>query len=276
VAILKICVLGLGEVGLPTAVYIARQGYIVQGFDIDNAAIQRARKRGIDATNDWNAVGDKVEVFIVCVSTGIDGSLKPDMSAVIDASKRISTSKSEKPLVSIESTVSLGICEFLYQKIFRKSVDLIHVPHRYWKEDPIKHGVKQKRVIGAINEQSLTRGLAFYQQLGIPLHPVSSIETAEMSKIVENSYRFLQIAFAEELKMICDECKIDADKLREACNTKWNIEILEARKGVLRHCLPKDIRYLVYLSRHRKLLESAISVDKEYVNYVQNKEKPLV
>lgn len=127
------------------------------------------------------------------------------------------------------------------------------------------------RVIGGIDGESLKRGLNLYRLLDIPLHPVSSIETAEMSKIVENSYRFLQIAFAEELKMMCDEHKVDVTELRKACNTKWNIKILEARDGILGPCLPKDVSYLIDSSRNSRLLRSAVSIDKKYKNVIRKK-----
>jgi UDP-N-acetyl-D-mannosaminuronic acid dehydrogenase len=191
------------------------------------------------------------------------------MSAVINVCRKIEHGKKRKVLVSIESTLAIGTCKKVYTRIFNNSVDLVHVPHRFWKDDPINHGVKQLRVIGAVNEHSLEAGLDFYQrQLAIPLHAVPSIELAEMSKVVENSYRFLQIAFAEELRMICDEHRIDVNELRKACNTKWNTEILEARDGVLRHCLPKDIRYLMSYSRNAVLLKSSVSVDEKYRHYL--------
>ena len=85
-----------------------------------------------------------------------------------------------------------------------------------------------------------------------------------MSKVAENAYRYLQIAFAEELKMTCGDLGLDFEKVREACNTKWNIEMLEARDGINGHCLPKDIRYLASVGPHNLLTQSAITVDKAY------------
>jgi nucleotide sugar dehydrogenase len=271
VVILKVCVIGLGEVGLPTASYIFEKGYKTWGYDISRTRVNEAKHKGIRATTNWNEIRqDDIKVYVICVATGIDASSKPDMSAVFDVCRKIASNKNNKLLVSIESTVAIGTCRKIYNNIFNKSINLVHVPHRYWKEDPSKHGVRQLRVIGGIDKESLEIGLDFYQQLNIPLYPVSLIEIAEASKVVENSYRFLQIAFAEELKMICDEHKIDINELRKACNTKWNIGILEARDGILGHCLPKDIRYLISFSRHNELLKSAISVDKKYRNYLRS------
>ncbi|RLE46879.1 MAG: hypothetical protein DRJ31_09550 [Candidatus Methanomethylicota archaeon] len=130
---------------------------------------------------------------------------------------------------------------------------------------PIRHGVKQLRVIGGVDTESLNLGLKFYEEiLEIPLHKVSCVEIAEMCKIAENAYRYVQIAFAEELRMICEDLKINFEEVRLACNTKWNIEIPEARNGIGGHCLPKDIRYLASLSRHNFLLKAALEVDRQY------------
>ena len=100
------------------------------------------------------------------------------------------------------------------------------------------------------------------------MHVVSSVEIAEMCKITENSHRYLQIAFAEELKMICQKIGLNFDELREACNTKWNVDMPEARDGVGGHCLPKDIRYVTSLAPSQ-LLESAINVDKQYREWLK-------
>ncbi len=88
-------------------------------------------------------------------------------------------------------------------------------------------------------------------------------EVAEMCKITENSHRYLQIAFAEELKMMCQKIGVSFDELRAAMNTKWNVDLPEARQGIGRHCLPKDIRYVTSLTPSL-MLDSAIKVDQQY------------
>jgi UDP-N-acetyl-D-mannosaminuronic acid dehydrogenase len=177
-------------------------------------------------------------------------------------------------LVSIESTIVPGTSRKIYENIFNKSINLVHVPHRYWAGDPVKHGVRQLRVIGAVNQGSLEVGIKFYRDmLDIPLHVCSSIEVAEMCKIAENAYRYVQIAFAEELRMICETLGLSFNEVREACNTKWNVEILEARDGIGGHCLPKDIRYLSSLTIHNTLLKGAIKADEEYRKWLSGKRK---
>ena len=104
--------------------------------------------------------------------------------------------------------------------------------------------------------------------LGIPLHPVSDIEIAEITKIAENAHRYLQIAFAEDMYLYCQANGISFPELREALNTKWNVEILEPREGVGGHCLPKDTKMFIQstrsISTRSKILKAAIEVDEEY------------
>ncbi len=110
----------------------------------------------------------------------------------------------------------------------------------------------------------------FYDDLDIPLLEVEPIEIAEMAKITENAYRYVQIAFAEELRLICQRNNMSFNQLRNACNSKWNTYIPEARQGIGGTCLPKDILYVVEAARESgfepDLLLSAIRTDKKYLD----------
>jgi UDP-N-acetyl-D-mannosaminuronate dehydrogenase len=113
-----------------------------------------------------------------------------------------------------------------------------------------------------------------FKSLGIPMHPVTKIEIAETTKIVENAHRYLQIAFAEELYLYCQANNINFPELRDALNTKWNVNILEPRDGIGGHCLPKDTKmFLQSSSRSRsirsKILTAAMEVDQSYRRYRQ-------
>lgn len=270
---MNVCVLGLGNVGFPTAKYVLDRGLDVWGYDIASAAVERAKEVGIvKATTVWDEI-PSADVYLICVSTGFKEDV-PDLSSIFDACEKISKKASlpVSSLVSIESTVIPGLCRRVFGDIFGGRVHLIHVPHRYWAEQPVKHGVKQQRVIGGIDDESLKAGLEFYRDvLGVPLHISSSIEVAEMSKIVENAFRYVQIAFAEELRMVCEEDGLSFDEVRNACNTKWNIEILEARDGITGHCLTKDIRYLESSTGFNVLMRSALAVDKKYRDWLARK-----
>lgn len=267
---MRVCVLGLGEIGLPTAKYIVEKGLNVQGYDISKIAVERAGNNGITATTKWRDVLP-AEAYVICVSTLLKRE-EPDLMSIFDVCEKIADKIEPESLVSVESTIIPRTCKKLYENIFKGNAALVHVPHRYWAGDSVRYGVKQKRLIGAMNEKSMAKGLSFYKdRLGIPLHAVSSIEIAEMAKVAENAYRYVQIAFAEELKLICKELGIDFENVKEACNTKWNIDILEARDGIGGHCLPKEIRYFASLSEYNIISKSAMAVDAAYRKYLKTR-----
>src|SRR5918912_4228636 len=116
------------------------------------------------------------------------------------------------------------------------------------------------------------------RSLGIPMHPVSTIEIAELSKIVENANRYLQIAFAEDLYLYCQANNINFSELRDALNTKWNVNILEPREGIGGHCLPKDTKMFLQSSKsiRSKILSSAIEVDQDYRQYRQSTQNSVL
>jgi UDP-N-acetyl-D-mannosaminuronic acid dehydrogenase len=109
--------------------------------------------------------------------------------------------------------------------------------------------------------------------LGIPMHPVSDIEIAELTKIIENAHRYLQIAFAEDLYLYCQANNINFAELRDSLNTKWNVNILEPREGIGGHCLPKDTTMFLNSSKSikSKIIQAAIQVDAEYRMYRENR-----
>jgi UDP-N-acetyl-D-mannosaminuronic acid dehydrogenase len=264
---MKVCVIGLGEVGLPTATYIKQTHLEVVGYDINEEAVRRATQNGIAAVSNWKDVPE-CNLYVICVTTSIKRNA-PDLSAIIDVCSKLRPVLKDDMLVSIESTIPPGTCRKIFATILNNRGMLVHVPHRYWAGDPANHGVKQPRLIGAVDDGSMKAGLSFYADtLGTPLLQVSSIEIAEMCKITENAYRFIQIAFAEELRIASEKLGLSFDELRKACNTKWNIEILEARNGIGGHCLPKDVRYFAFLSKDSVMPKAAIEADQRYKSWL--------
>ncbi len=253
---MRVCVLGLGIIGTANIEYIHEQGIQVCGYDLIKKSMDT-----IETFTDWSAV-PKSDVYVVTVSS----------DQVEDACKMIAE-KANSSLTSIESTVQTGTCRKISDTLGLQT--LVHCPERYWAEDPVAHGIRQKRVIGGINEQSLKKGLEFYSALDIPLHVCSSIEVAETCKIAENAYRFVQIAYAEELGRICEGIGVSFDDLRAACNTKWNIEIPEAREGIYGKCLPKDTGYVRTMAEkvQKPLVEGAVLSDGIYKNWVTQPKK---
>src|SRR5215217_1899758 len=118
-----------------------------------------------------------------------------------------------------------------------------------------------------------TNGSTKKTSLGIPMHPVPEIEIAELTKIIENAHRYLQIAFAEDLYLYCQANNINFAELRDSLNTKWNVNILEPREGIGGHCLPKDTKMFLNSSKSikSKILEAAIEVDQDYRRYRESR-----
>lgn len=268
-----VCVIGLGTVGFPTAQHISKYGE-VWGYDI-----KKIKNSAIPVTSDWNEIPSNVKTFIICVNTNFhDGH--PDMSSTLEMCKRIKDDN-RHGLVSIESTVLPGTCRRISSEVLVNNSNfmLVHVPHRYWSGDPENYGVRQLRVLGGIDEISKTAGIRFYEEIGIPTFPVSKIEVAELSKVAENSYRFIEISYAEYLSLLCKQMKISFNKVREACNTlkrnspkeQYRIQMLEARSGIGGECLPKDIRYLLALM-DSPLLQGAIQTDAQFKKKVETRE----
>ena len=114
------------------------------------------------------------------------------------------------------------------------------------------------------------------KSLDIRMHPVSRIEIAETTKIVENAHRYLQIAFAQELYLYCQENNMNFPELRDALNTKWNVNILEPREGIGGHCLPKDTKMFLQSSkRENQILTAAMQVDDDYRRFISNLDRGL-
>jgi UDP-N-acetyl-D-mannosaminuronate dehydrogenase len=111
------------------------------------------------------------------------------------------------------------------------------------------------------------------RSLGIPMHPVTEIEIAEITKVVENAHGYLQIAFAEELYLYCQANNINFPELRDALNTKWNVNILEPRDGIGGRCLPKDTKMFLQSSKsvRSKIVMAATEVDQDYRRYRQKR-----
>jgi UDP-N-acetyl-D-mannosaminuronic acid dehydrogenase len=273
----KVLIIGLGQIGFAVASYIKKQEeYDVYGYDISSAARDRAElKIGIKNAADFSGF----DIYMVCISThSADDIFMPDTSGLISVAKKLSHEGKEGALVVIESTFPQGtsgqICEILGHKLH-----VVHAPHRWYSAEENEHGVNQPRVIGGVYDCCRKLGMQFfagtdsakedlntYKGLGVPMLPLSQVELAELTKIIENSHRYLQIAFAEELSLYCQANGIDFGELRKALNTKWNVNILEPRRGIGGHCLPKDTKMFLNSSNlvRSKIISAAIEADEEY------------
>jgi nucleotide sugar dehydrogenase len=219
------------------------------------------------------------DIYMVCISThNRDDMFIPDTSGLKTVANKLSQEGKEGALVVIESTVPQGTSKEFCERVGHK-LHVVHAPHRWYGVEENDHGVNQPRVIGGVHDCCLKLGMEFfsgtdsvngnpktYNGLGVPMMPLSKIEIAELTKIIENSHRYLQIAFAEELFLYCQASGVDFWELRKALNTKWNVNILEPREGIGGHCLPKDTKMFLNSSNlvRSKIISAAIEADEEY------------
>jgi len=262
----KILIIGLGQIGYHNAEFLTHLGLEVDGFDLDNKAIQRARAAGIIQREAKNFNG--YDYYLICVSTHNPNNLaEPNLDGLFQTTERLAQEGRDGGLVSIESTIIKGTSKQV-NNILDHRLHVAHVPHRFYAEDKKEHGVRQLRVLSGCHDCCILEALNFYARiLRIPVHTVESVEIAELSKIIENSFRFLEIAFAEELKIFCDNEALDFEELRQAINSKWNTKILEARDGIGGHCLPKDTKMFLNLEKNivpSSILAAAIQLDEIY------------
>ena len=230
------------------------------------------------------------DVFILCVSTHKpDDLFSPQIEGLLSIVEKISKEAKSGALVSIESTIPKGTSKKVFEKLNHR-FHVVHAPHRWYSLEEREHGVNQLRVIGGVCDCCLKEGMQFYgaaaeetsnpipcKGLRIPTHPVSNIEVAELTKVAENAHRYLQIAFVEELYLYCQANHMNFPELRDALNTKWNVEILEPRDGIGGHCLPKDTKMFLQSSNRSKskILTAAIEVDEDYKRFRAKLEKRI-
>jgi len=289
----KILIIGLGQLGLPVAKYVKEKGFDVYGYDNNQLAMDNAEKQhGIKKLDNFR----DVDVFMICISTHREDDISsPQVDGLMAITRKIAKEATNGKLVSIESTVPRGTTRKMFE-ILEHRFHVVHAPHRWYALEEDVHGVNQLRVIGGVCDCCLRTGIRFYngveheetsdleyysgtksyRSLHIPMYSVSTVELAELSKIIENADRYLQIAFAEDLYMFCKANRISFAELRDAVNTKWNVNILEPRDGIGGHCIPKDTRMFLESSEIKsKILIAAQEVDKNYRKYIEEMVKDL-
>ncbi len=269
----KVLIIGLGQIGYSNAQYMTSQGLYVDGYDISEKAVHRALENRVIRNKATSFEG--YDYYIICISThNPDNMFMPFLDGLFEITNRLSREGKTGALVGIDSTITRGTSNKV-KEILKHKLHVVHVPHRYYANERMEHGVRQTRVLGGCEPCCVKEAMHFYgDMLDIPLHIVSFIDVVELSKLVENSYRFLEIAFAEELKIFCDRSGINFDELRRAVNTKWNIKILEARDGIGGHCLPKDSQMFLNMSRNvlqSSIIEAAKMVDLKYRLHIDQK-----
>lgn len=268
---MKVCVVGLGNIGMPTALYWKEKEANVCGVDISTSKILDAQKNGIVAYPKVTDIVGHIDVFVICVNTSYDHENQVvDVKNLFQVCNDIMKRKRIPLIVSLESTMPIGITRYIHREIFKKKIEHVFCfPHRWWSEDTENCGINVHRVFGAIKNESIPIGTRLFEMiLGIPTTPLSSVEMAELTKITENARRAVDIAFAEDLFMYATLLNLDFKELQEAVNTHFAHDMKEARKGIGGECLPLAMDYLMHLKKS-KLIGGAQATDFDYRTWIQ-------
>jgi len=258
--IMRICVVGLGNIGFNLFTYLGQRfsGEVI-GVDVDDSRVTELQSQGYRVTSDYRKLKE-IDVWLMAPSTGNRGENLFSALEMMDINPG--------SLISIESTLPPGtmmrVRELLEKKGFELGTDLflIHVPHR------VMFGVDKTvcdtpRVMGAFTKACLEKGRQFYTPLVPLLVEVSDVRVAELSKVVENVKRYVDVAFAQEIYGYCIDLGMDYDELRRAVNSKNNVELLGTDWGIGGECLPKDMGFLRSVC-HSTLLIGAEQADRDY------------
>ena len=263
----KVVTIGLGYIGLPTSALIANNNISVHGVDINqnvvdtinagkihivepslDLAVAKAVKEGFLAADTKPVTAD---TYLIVVPTPFKAKNEPDISFVQAATKSILPYLKVGDLYIIESTSPIGTTEKMLHYIYterpelRDKIHIAYCPERVLPGNVMHELVYNDRVIGGVNEVSTEKAIAFYSQfVKGELHPTNA-RTAEMCKLVENSSRDVQIAFANELSLICCKADINVWDLIQLANKHPRVNILQPGCGVGGHCIAVDPYFIV-------------------------------
>jgi UDP-N-acetyl-D-glucosamine dehydrogenase len=280
----RVAVIGLGYVGLPLALLYSEQGFPVTGFDIDelkvstlNAGgsyifritapeIQRASSQGLSATSDYSQI-ERMDAVIICVPTPLNEYHEPDLSYITGTAESIAPHLQPGQLVILESTTYPGTTEEVLVPILEKGNKRNLKASRGWeaggesffvafspeREDPGNQTVARRdipKVVGGLDPQASELAGALYGAIFNRIVPVSSPAAAEMTKLLENIYRCVNIALVNELKLLCLRMGIDIWEVIEAASTKpFGFHPFYPGPGLGGHCIPVDPFYLSWKAK---------------------------
>ena len=298
---LKIGIIGLGYVGLPLALEFCRKGIKVLGFDINNNIINSLEKcqsyinhisddslkkyistKALIPTNDFNNI-EKVDVIIVCVPTPLNKHKEPDLKYILNSLDSIRLFLRKGQLLSLESTTYPGTTEEILKPIleeegFKIGEDffLIYSPER---EDPGNKTYKSKnipKIIGGCTNTCAQLGEKIYSEITEKIFLLSSTKAAEMTKLLENIHRAVNIGLVNELKPIADSLGIDLYEVIRAAATKpFGFMPYYPGPGLGGHCIPIDPFYLTWKARefgiNTKFIELAGEINSSMPKYVVDK-----
>jgi len=270
-----IAVIGLGYVGLPLAAAVAKSGYTVIGVDLDIERVSKINSgispiedigsseildligRGLlKATSDYSAVKG-ADVILLCVPTPLTSDHQPDLGYLESAAKSISKNFSNGSLLILESTVAPGTTRnFLAPLIAYGSgidivdLDIVFSPERI---DPLNQKWNLKntpKIIAGLTPKSRKRAVDFYSKFVDKVIECDEVEVAETAKLLENSFRLVNISFINELSIFCQKLNIDINEVIKAASTKpYGFMPFYPSVGIGGHCIPVDPLYLANKAR---------------------------
>ena len=276
---IKITVIGLGQVGLPLALYFAHAGVSVIAADIDEKKVNSIKQGScpinvsliseifnqvVPSNNNLQVISDVVEavkignIHIICTPTPLDGDKLPDLDMVITASRAVGSGLKKGDLVILESTVYPGVTNQIVKPALEKLSGLkagesFGLAYCFERIDPgnAKHRLDNThKIISATDERSADAAVAVYGMIiKAPIIRVSNCETAEIVKLIENTYRDVNIAFVNELALLCQRLNIDILEVLNLASTKWNFTPYLPGAGVGGTCIPVNPYYLLESAR---------------------------
>ena len=259
---MKACFMGLGYIGLPTAIIAAKHGVQITGVDINPQVVNMTNQGKLHIVEPGmqellqevvysgmlkaSAVPETCDAYFIVVPTPFKGNHEPDISYVESATKAVIPFLKKGDLYVIESTSPVGTTNKMASLIYDQRPELkgkiyiAYCPERVLPGNVIYELVHNDRVIGGIDEESTEKAMEFYRQFVKGKLHRTNCKTAEMCKLTENSSRDVQIAFANELSLICDKAGINVWELINLANKHPRVNILQPGCGVGGHCIAVD------------------------------------
>lgn len=290
-----ICVMGLGYIGLPTASVLATKGYKVTGVDVSPKVVDTINEGRIhivepdldilvkSAVNSGNLTASlspvPADVFIIAVPTPFKEGKKPDLSYVAAATRAIAPHVKNGDLVILESTSPPGTTEEIVAAELEaaghnttEDIFVAHCPERVLPGRILIELIENDRVVGGINETSTQKAVAFYESFVRGEVLSTTAKTAELVKLTENSYRDVNIAFANEISMIADAEGVNTWEVISLANRHPRVNILNPGPGVGGHCIAVDPWFIVDRApQHSRLIRTAREVNDSKPEWVLNR-----